>query len=280
MLVKKSNGETEEFSSEKLENSLRSAGADSLLIPEILKEIGHRLFDGITTKQIYSAAFSILKKRRNHTAAKYKLKQALMEIGPTGHPFERFIGKVMEIQGYKTEVALVIEGHCVTHEVDVIATKDRDQFIVECKYGQSSDKTVGVQVPLYVRSRVDDIVKKREKCREFEGFVFHGMVATNTRFSSDSISYSQCSGLHLLGWDYPAGNGLKDIIDREKIYPVTVLNSLNKPQKQTLLNAGVVICRDISKNPHVLDVLELNQAKKAKILSEIDRLCIEDQKKQ
>ena len=274
MLVKKSNGETEEFSSEKLERSLYNAGADILLIPEIIKEISLKLFDGITTRQIYSAAFSILKKRRNHTAAKYRLKQALMEIGPTGHPFEHFISKVMEIQGYKTDTALVIDGHCVTHEVDVIATKNRDQFIVECKYGQSSDKTVGVQVPLYVKSRVDDIVKKREKLREFEGFVFHGMVATNTRFSSDSIAYSECSGLHLLGWDYPAGNGLKDIIDREKVYPVTVLNSLTKQQKQTLLKEGVVICRDISKDPEILSMLDLKQAQIKKILTEIEHLCL------
>ena len=99
------------------------------------------------------------------------------------------------------------------------------------------------------------------------------MVATNTRFSSDSIAYAECAGLHLLGWDHPAGNGLKDIIDREKIYPVTVLNSLTKQQKQTLLNAGIVICRDISKDPDILNVLNIDQAKRKKILTEIEHLC-------
>ncbi len=273
MLVKKSNGETEQFSADKLERSLRNAGADKALVPEILDEIAHKLYDGITTKEIYAAAFSILKKRRNHSAAKYKLKQAIMEIGPTGHPFECFIGKIMELQGYSVEVAKVIGGYCVTHEVDVIATKGRDQFIVECKYGRSNDKSVGVQVPLYVKSRVDDIIRKREKIKEFDGFVFHGMVATNTRFSSDSIAYAECSGLHLLGWDYPAGNGLKDIIDREKIYPVTILNSLTKPQKQTLLDKGIVICRQVTEDQGVLDHLGLSQAKTAKIINEIKILC-------
>ncbi|MBN2858148.1 MAG: restriction endonuclease [Candidatus Delongbacteria bacterium] len=273
MLVKKSNGETEEFSSEKLERSLTNAGADSLLIPEIIKEISIKLFNGITTRQIYSEAFSILKKRKNHTAAKYKLKQAIMELGPTGYPFESFIGKILEKQGYKTEVGIVVDGFCVTHEVDVIATKERDQYIVECKYGVSSDKTVSVQVPLYVRSRVDDIIKKREFSGDYDRYIFHGMVATNTRFSPDSISYGKCAGLHLLGWDYPSDNGLKDLIDRNRIYPVTVLSNLTKAQKQTLLNNGIVVCSQIIDDPKVLDLLQLTAPKLKNLLKETRTIC-------
>jgi hypothetical protein len=191
----------------------------------------------------------------------------------TGHPFEYFIGKIMELQGFETEVALVIDGYCVTHEIDVIATKGKYQYFVECKYGQSSEKSVGVQVPLYVKSRVDDIIRKRQNTGQFEGYSFHGMVATNTRFSSDSIAYAECSGLNLLGWDYPRGNGLKDIIDRLKIYPVTILNSLSKSQKQSLLNKGIVICRQLIEDKNVLDSLELSQAKLKILESEIDRIC-------
>ncbi|MDD4204949.1 MAG: ATP cone domain-containing protein [Candidatus Delongbacteria bacterium] len=271
--VRKANGETELFSSEKLERSLKRSGADSEAISEIMKIVTSTLYDGITTGKIYNLAYSQLKKRKNTHVFKYKLKQAIMELGPTGHPFESFIGKIMEIQGYRTEVALTVDGFCVTHEVDVIATKDSIQYIVECKYGKSSDKTVNVQVPLYVKSRVDDIVRKREKIKEYEGFIFHGMVATNTRFSPDSISYAECSGLYLLGWDYPAGNGLKDIIDREKIYPITVLSSLNHAQKQMLLDTGTVICRQIIKDPKILESLDLNLSKKDRVISELNSVC-------
>jgi len=271
--VRKANGETELFSSEKLERSLKRSGADSEAISEIMKIVISTLYDGITTGKIYNLAYSQLRKRKNKNVFKYKLKQAIMELGPTGHPFESFIGKIMEIQGYRTEVALTVDGFCVTHEVDVIATKDKVQYIVECKYGKSSDKTVNVQVPLYVRSRVDDIVRKREKVKEYEGFIFHGMVATNTRFSPDSISYAECSGLFLLSWDYPDGRGLKDIIDREKIYPITVLSSLNRAQKQKLLDAGSVICRQIINDPKILDSLDLSLSKKNRVISELKTAC-------
>ncbi|MFP4448724.1 MAG: restriction endonuclease [Bacteroidales bacterium] len=84
-----------------------------------------------------------------------------MELGPSGNPFEYFIGAVFEKQGYKTEVGKVIEGRCVTQEIDVIATKEDNQHLIECKYANDQERRVSIQVPLYVRSRVDDIMAKK-----------------------------------------------------------------------------------------------------------------------
>jgi hypothetical protein len=271
--VKKANGELEPFSTEKLERSLRNSGADSVLIAEILKEINSWIFEGVTTKRIYDSAFAYLRRKKQSSSIRYKLKQAIMELGPTGHPFEHFIGKIMENQGYKTEVALIVRGFCVSHEVDVIATKEKHQLIAECKYGQSSDKSVSVQVPLYVHSRVNDIIKIREKIPEFQGYTFQGMVATNTRFTQDSITYSRCSGLKLLGWDYPEGQGLKDLIDRENIYPITVLHTLTKAQLQLLFDKNIVVCSQILNNIESLDFLRLTPVKQNKLLEEIKSIC-------
>ncbi|MBU4486553.1 MAG: hypothetical protein KKD38_06455 [Candidatus Delongbacteria bacterium] len=115
--VKKANGELEPFSAEKLERSLRNAGADSKLTAEIIKDINSWIYEGVTTRKIYDSAFKYLRRKKNSSSLLYKLKQAMMDLGPTGHPFEHFIGKVLEKQGYKTEVAQVINGFCVTHEV-------------------------------------------------------------------------------------------------------------------------------------------------------------------
>jgi len=271
--VKKASGELEPFSTEKLERSLRNSGADSVLIAEILKEINSWIFEGVTTKRIYDSAFAYLRRKKQSSSIRYKLKQALMELGPTGHPFEHFIGKIMENQGYKTEVALIVRGFCVSHEVDVIATKEKHQLIAECKYGQSSDKSVSVQVPLYVHSRVNDIIRIREKIPEFQGYTFQGMVATNTRFTQDSITYSRCSGLKLLGWDYPEGQGLKDLIDRKNIYPITVLQTLTKAQLQLLFEKNIVVCSQILNNIESLDFLRLTPAKQNKLLEEIKSIC-------
>ena len=48
-----------------------------------------------------------------------------MELGPSGYPFERFIGAVMKSMGYQTSVGRIVSGRCVTHELDVIGRKKK-----------------------------------------------------------------------------------------------------------------------------------------------------------
>lgn len=272
VLIKKATGEEEPFKIEKLKDSLRKAGAEEEVIEQVADDINLWIYDGVTTQKIYARAFSLLRRRKKHVASRYKLKKAIMELGPTGYPFEHFIGKIMEIQGYSTEVSQIVEGYCVSHEVDVVATRNREQIFVECKYGQSQGKTVNVQVPLYIRSRVDDIIKKRKENNEFDGFSFSGKVVTNTRFTTDAIDYGKCSGLRLLSWDYPSGKGLKDIIDREKIYPVTVLHNLTNNQKQNLMERGIVICRQIMEQPKVLDEFQLPKKQYRDLMNELEEI--------
>ena len=182
-----------------------------------------------------------------------------MELGPTGYPFERFVSKIFEFMGFSAEAGLIMQGCCVTHEMDVVALKGKEEHLVECKYSQSPGKTVNVQVPLYVRSRIDDIVKKQKQSEQYEGFSFHGWVVTNTRFTTDAIDYGKCSGLNMLSWDFPLGNAMKDIIDRKKIYPVTVLTNISNHQKQYLLENGIVICKQLTAEPELLAPLHLDK---------------------
>ncbi len=270
--IKKASGEEKPFSINKLKQSLRNAGADEEIIEQVAEDVNSWIYDGVTTAKIYGRAFSLLRKKKSYTASRYKLKKAIMELGPTGFPFEHFIGKILEVQGFKTEVGQVVNGKCVTHEVDVIATQDKNQYFVECKYGTSQGKIFSVQIPLYIRSRVNDIIDKRKEDDRFKDFTFHGWVVTNTRFSTDAINYGTCSGLHLLSWDYPAQNGLKDLIDRDKIFPITVLHNLTIAQKQQLMEKGIVICKQISENPEVLEPFQIKPRKLNSLRKEISDL--------
>lgn len=272
VLIKKASGEKEAFDVEKLKESLRKAGAEETIIEQVTREINSWIYDGISTQKIYSRAFSLLRREKKYLASRYKLKKAIMELGPTGFPFEHFMGKILENQGYSTEIGQVIQGRCVSHEVDVVATREKEQYFVECKYGQSAGKTVSVQVPLYIRSRVDDIIAKRKESENYQGYSFFGWVVTNTRFTSDAIDYGKCSGLNLLSWDYPSGNGLKDIIDREKIYPITVLHNLTKIEKQHLMEQGTVICRQLIEKPEVLDEFQFSSKQYRDLMEELEEL--------
>lgn len=268
--IRKASGETELFDLQKLKRSLQNAGANQADIENIGAEINDWVIEGITTRKIYARAFSLLNRKNNFHALRYKLKQALIELGPTGFPFEMLIGEIFSKWGYKTEVGQIIEGHCITHEMDVIATNKTEQILIECKYSKDQGHHVSIQVPLYVRSRVDDIILKRKNMPEFNGLYFSGGVVTNSRFSEDSTRYGKCSGLKLLGWDYPAGNGLKEIIEKEKVFPITILNFLSKKEKDQLLNLGFVTCNQIYNNLEVLKEFNIQGKKLSDLINELE----------
>ena len=273
--ITKATGEKEAFQSEKLKQSLQRAGANHELIDNIVSEIESWITEGVTTKKIYAKAFALLRKKRNGYAARYSLKNALMELGPSGYPFEHFVGQIFEIQGFETKVGQLVQGQCVQHEVDVVATQNHTQYLVECKYYNTQDKHANVQVPLYIRSRVNDIEAKRKQLPEYNGYTFYGWIVTNTRFTDDATDFGKCSGLHLVSWDYPKGHSLKDMIEKYRMFPITSLTELNKSEKQQLMSKGIVLCRQVVGNPKVLQDVGVSKSKQAKVLAEANELCKE-----
>lgn len=271
--IRKASGEDQPYLSHKLERSLINAGAMPDLAREIVNDITAWISDGISTKQIYQRAFSLLRKNKSHGALRYRLKQAMLELGPTGFPFEQLLGLLFEKKGYSVEVGVTVNGKCVTHEMDVIATLGNQQHLMECKYHSDQGYQVSVQVPLYVRSRVDDIVGVRQQLPQYKGFEFTGWLVTNTRFSNDSLAYGNGSGLKLLGWDYPQGNGLKEMLEGEKLFPVTILSHLTTKEKRALVEQGIVACSQIKQQPQVLDQFELPLSKRKAIDKEIIEIC-------
>ena len=272
ILVTKASGEKQVFEVEKLRISLRNAGAGDRLVDEIIADILGWITDGVSTKKIYVRAFSLLQRSHRLSGLRYRLKQAIMEMGPTGYPFEHLVGRIFEKRGYSVLVGQQVEGKCVTHEVDVVATGSREQHLVECKYHFDQGRNVSVQVPLYVRSRMDDIIDRRSALDEYRGFRFSGWVVTNTRFSSDSLDFGRCSGLELLSWDYPSGQGLKEIIERERIYPITVLSQLTKAQKAGLMDQGIVTCSQLLQVPEQVEALGLSRKKIETVMRELEEV--------
>jgi Holliday junction resolvase-like predicted endonuclease len=271
--VTKASGETSLFSEDKLRHSLQAAGASSQQVDFIIKEIISGLYEGITTKKIYRKAFQLLKEGSKHLAARYHLKNAIMELGPSGFPFEKYVAEILNRQGYQTKVGQFIQGRCIMHEVDVVAEKDSLLFMVECKYHNQAGKFNDVQVPLYVQSRFKDIEEQWLKLADHKDKVHRGWVVSNTRFSTAAIQYATCAGLNLLGWDYPANKGLKDQIDSLGLYPVTCLTSLTLLEKQRLLDRNVVLCKEIYNDKHLLELAGIKPSRIYSVMKEAEQLC-------
>lgn len=267
-IITKASGETVPFSAEKLRRSLRRAGAGEEVMDSIEKEIGQRLYPGITTREIYRRAFSMLRKASAHLAAKYKLKKALQELGPSGYPFEKYVGEILKHEGYKTRVGQIVQGHCVQHEVDVIASKDDQHFMVECKFHSDQVRKCDVKIPLYIHSRFLDVEKAWEQ-RPGHGHKFHqGWVMTNTRFTTDATQYGTCAGLNLVSWDFPKKGSLRERIDGSGLHPITCLTTLTKKEKQQLLDKGIVLCQELCQNEKLLKEIGVQPARENKVMEE------------
>ena len=271
--ITKSSGEKVKFSLNKLRTSLNRTGAEKKIVEQIINKVRDELYQGISTKEIYNRAFSLLKKKKSYLASKYKLKKAIYEFGPTGFPFERFVRAILDYSGYKTEINKVLNGQCVTHEIDVIAHKNNKTSIIECKFHSEQGSNCNVKVPLYINSRYKDVKAHWIVDPKNKNSLTEGWVVTNTRFTSDALEYGNCCGLYLLSWDFPKNNGLKDRIDRLALYPITVSTLLTNREKQFLLSREVVLCRQLIGDVFYLDHLGVSEIRKEKILGEITQLC-------
>ena len=270
--IKKSSGESQDFSEEKLYHSLINAGATEETAQSVIFEIRKSLYEGMTTRSIYRRAFRLLRRKVHATAGRYSLKNAIMELGPTGYPFETYIGELMKRLGYEAITGKIIPGKCVSHEVDVVAWNHKVKLMIECKYHNIPGKVCSVQVPLYIQSRFIDVRSFWETLPENRGKSFGGWVVTNTRFSEDAAIYGRCAGLHLVGWDYPRHGSLKELIETTSLFPVTAVSGLNKKQKQLLIDNRIVLCSELMADLKALEMLRLSARDLKNVTAEIMEL--------
>lgn len=266
--VLKADGSTEAFVGSKLQLSLERAGASELVAQEIIGKIEKQLYNGITTGQIYHQAFVLLQELRRSSAAKYSLKRAILDFGPSGFPFEAYLAELFRAEGYTATIDKIVTGGCVEHEVDVVLTRERIKIFVEAKFHNNPGYKTDLKTVLYVQARIDDIQKNMKMTP------VRGLVVTNTKFTSKAIQYATCQGLELLGWDYPETNNLHDRIDMAKLYPITALTTLTKKEKTFLLGQKKVLCGQIIKDTNLLNTAGVRGKRVDVVLEEVGALCI------
>ena len=251
--VLKANGNRETFEVEKLSASLLHSGASEEAVEKVISHVLPELRDGMSTNDIYEHAFSILQEINKPVARSYSLRRAVMDLGPSGFPFEDFVARVLEAKGFKCETRQTVLGGCVPHEVDVVAYNEKKLIMVEAKFHNELGTKSDLKVVLYIKARFDDL---RENVFNYGGNnrqITDCWLITNTKFSSTAIHYGVCKNLTMIGWNYPEKGGLQDMIEEEGLHPITCLASLSLADKRALLGERIVLCSDIKKNPSLLN---------------------------
>src|SRR3954467_5692019 len=108
--IVKADGTSEIFSPVRLQNSLMRAGAGPHTAERITEEITSTVVPGASSREIYARAFTLLRKEARPVAARYALRRALLEFGPSGHPFEDFVSHLFRANGWQVETRKIMQG--------------------------------------------------------------------------------------------------------------------------------------------------------------------------
>jgi hypothetical protein len=255
MFVTKSSGKKTKFDRKRIIKTCMRSGLTMEDSENVVSSVENQIYDGIDTRKLLKIIISEIRKHDKHAASRYDLKGSIMRLGPAGFVFEKFISRILQAEGYKTKTNQIIQGSCVTHEIDVVAEK-QEISMIECKYHNSPGIYTGVKDVLYTYARFLDLKEgySEGKCENFSNV----WLASNTKFSRDVLTYATKKNIILLGWSYPIKNSLQELIEKHKLYPITILRSVNQEAMKNLLDHNIVTVKDIiDKKPNIPNISKI-----------------------
>ena len=263
MKVIKASGLEEKFNSKKIYRTILEAGGNGRLARRVVDVVTRRYHNNMTTQEILDI---ILQELRDFPdiRAKYDLKRAIMALGPSGFPFEQFFGEILRSYGYEVKIDNFIKGKIITHEVDIIAKKEKS-YMIECKYHNEPGKSTDLHPALYTYARFLDLREKPDM----------PWLVTNTKCSDDAKNYARGVGLKITSWNFPKEQSLQKLIQLKKLYPITILKSISDNTKERLFQSKITIAKNLL-NYSVEDLMkktELNEKEIGKILDEVKVVC-------
>jgi hypothetical protein len=251
--VTKVDGSKQAFSRQKVVKTCMRMGASRELADQVAEAVQARVYEGIETRKILKMIFMELEKHKPSVRHQVCLRRALSRMR-SKPDFETFIQILLKEHGYDVTPNRIIRGRCVEHEVDAVARKGGQTYLVEVKHHYNYHTPTGLDEGRIARSVLEDIS---------EGFEHglnklkadHAMIICNTKFSEHAKRYTECRGIHKIGWSSPPKRSLQTMIEEKKLYPTLCLRDLKPEEGGKLASVGVFLLKQlVSENPRALSV--------------------------
>lgn len=216
-LIKKQDGRIEEFDPRRVLKICKRIGVGNALAREILKKVEKTIKDYDDTNKIAKIIQESLPLKQSIL---YGLRDSVAALHP--EKFELYVKEVLNAHGYLCIWNMIIPGKYVEHQVDIVASKGDEMFLIECKHHANSHRDCGLGEVLQVQARLEDIrdgYKEKINCNDFK----RAWLITNTKFSEHAKRYAAGKEIILSGWRYKLGNSLNELIQKKKVFPVTIL---------------------------------------------------------
>ena len=242
--VIKADGSKEKFDKNKLIETALRAGSTKDLSISIANIVEKSFPDNSSTHDIYRFVLDELEKKSEKLASLFGLREAIAELDSVS--FEKYTAKILEANGYECTWNRIIDGRNIDHQIDVIAkNKETEEvFYVECKRHFNPHRFCGLEIPLEVYARFEDLkegfIDGKNKYNFAAAWIF-----TNTKFSEHAKKYANSKGVMMTGWSSEK-NPIQELIEKNKTYPVTILR-VDIASKTKMLNTEIITLQDVLK---------------------------------
>jgi len=273
IFVTKADGSKQPFDKNKIVRTCLRLGLTNEQAEEVASKIEKQAYDGIPTKKILQLVFKFAGSYREAIKHQIDLRKSISLLRPKPD-FEKFIGIVFEILGYKTQTNLILEGKCIEHEIDAVAIKDNEIILVEVKHHENFHKYTGLDVFLEVNSTLEDLREGYSLGKHSYNFS-KAIVVCNTKISDHAKKYAQCRKIEAIAWRYPEEFGLERIIEENKIYPITLLKEINIEEVYKIADAGILTLKQLLDDAKIISSKTKIPVKRIKELQEEAKAVLE-----
>ncbi len=243
VFVTKADGSKQPFDKEKIIQTCLRLGANREEAHRFAQQIENKLYDGMPTRKILQKIFVLMRKPKPAIKHLFDLRRGISLMDPKPE-FEMFVRAVLVHSGFEVQPNQILRGLCGEHEVDALATKDSVTYLIEAKHHINYHALTGLDESRIARAIIEDVT---------EGFIRgttnvkidRAMIVTNTKYSGHAVIYGSCRGIMQIGWATPKGSGLRDIIEKHKLYPISCLRGVSTDTRIRLVDTGIVLIKQL-----------------------------------
>jgi len=242
--VTKADGSLQPFDPGKVRRTLRNLGLGAGDADRVADEIEESVPDGMKTAAVLRMIRARARAVRPAVRHRTDLRRALALLRPKPD-FEEFVRVLLREHGYRVQAGCVLAGRCGEHEVDAVASKDGATIFVEVKHHASHHRMTGLDEGRIARAIVEDLQEgfRSGRCTvSTDG----ALIVCNTNLSEQAKRYAPCRGLGHIGWDYPAEQNLRAMIEETQSYPVTIVSGVGPSASTRLAAAGVFTAKQVA----------------------------------
>jgi hypothetical protein len=245
MYVKKFDGSKQEFDKNRIINTCLRNGASQETASEIANRIEKEIYDGTRTKDILRLIWKYLTRHHPESRSRVDLRSALSLLR-SKPDFEKYVSLILENLGYSVQSNVILKGRCIEHEIDAIAKKAERILYVEIKHHDRPHTFTPLDVPMKVWAVLQDLTEGRKLGYHNVNFA-KALILCNTKFTDHARTYADCMGIGLIGWRSRGTNGLADIIERRKLYPITVLKEVDRRLQRLFVDNGILLLLQLTR---------------------------------